>query len=160
MFKSRENTAMNAAILCPAVCLSDVINKAEKHGNVHVVANVHEPTIFCLSLVKNKPTWLHWGELKFDAPLQKSISFASILTEQLQQVCQWKYLHGGGGGGYVFKPTCVFGSVFHFKLLWVVVFGGLFFNVFHFKLLWVVFWVVFKKKRFHASLCLWVSFSF
>ena len=112
---------MNAAILRPAVCLSDVINKAEKHGNVHVVANVHEPTIFGPSLVKNKPTWLHRGELKLDAPKKRRRKRAFLLYQYRQNnhkyanenICKFFCVCAF----YVFKPTCVSGSVFHINLL-------------------------------------------
>ena len=112
---------MNAAILRPAVCLSDVINKAEKHGNVHVVANVHEPTIFGPSLVKNKPTWLHRGELKLDAQKKEEEEkehFFSINIDRTTTSMPMKiFAHFCVCAFYVFKPTCVSGSVFHINLL-------------------------------------------
>ena len=129
MLKSRENTAMNAAILCPAVCLSDVINKAEKHGNVHVVANVREPTIFCLPLVKNKTTWLHGGELKFDAPPSER---AFLLYQYWQYNCN-KYANetisiGGWGGGvfFMFSSQPVSLGQFFILSFCELFFGGVF----------------------------------
>lgn len=50
----------------------------------------HGPTIFCSSLVKSKPTWLHPGELPFKA---KHYFFCVyILVEQPNEACRWKCL--------------------------------------------------------------------
>ena len=48
---------MSAAIVCPAVCFSDVVNKAGIYGKS--IQNIMSQSFSCSSLVKSEPTWLH-----------------------------------------------------------------------------------------------------
>ena len=50
-FENRKNTTLSAAIFCPAVCISDVINRAGMCGKcVRYIIIRHEPAFFCLLL--------------------------------------------------------------------------------------------------------------
>ena len=55
-----KNTTVGATMLCPAVCISDVTNKAGMCGKTYQVP------VFRFSVVKSKSTWLHPEESKFD----------------------------------------------------------------------------------------------
>ena len=64
--ESRENTTVSAAILCPAACISDVINTARICGKstIHVTLRLF---LLLASLVKSESTWLRPEKLKFEA---------------------------------------------------------------------------------------------
>jgi len=68
-FQNRETTPVSAAILNPAVCISDVIGKAGMF--VNSVKYVKKQT-FRSSLVKREATWQRLKELSMK---QKWISF-------------------------------------------------------------------------------------
>ena len=66
MFESHENIAMRAAILCQAVCVSDIMTKTGKCGTVEC-PSCELAFLFCFlisSLAKSRPTWLWPEELK------------------------------------------------------------------------------------------------
>ena len=65
MFESRENTTVSAAFLCKAVCISDVINKADMCGKS--IAYVTSQPFSAHDWSKSEPTWLLPEELKFEA---------------------------------------------------------------------------------------------
>lgn len=60
-----ENTTMTGAILCPAVCVSDLMNKANVCGKS--VDNNSQGNLSCFPLIKSKPVWLGTEDLKFVA---------------------------------------------------------------------------------------------
>ena len=62
---------MDAAVLCPAVCNSDVMEKGRIRGKGIKIR--HELDFFCSSLVKCKPTLLlRPSELRFEAKCPSS----------------------------------------------------------------------------------------
>ena len=60
--KSCENASMSAAILCPAVCISDVIACVARKNTEHSQTNY-----FLFFTGKGESTWYCSGELKFKA---------------------------------------------------------------------------------------------
>ena len=46
--------------------------------------------LFCSSLVKSDPTWLHPEELRFEA---ENTPIVSLLIEEWNEACRWKYFH-------------------------------------------------------------------
>ena len=83
---------MRAAILCPAVCISDVINKAKTCGkSINYVTNI---------------TWLRPEELQFEA---KGLLPYYGGNKQMKPAGRWKYLQLF----YVLRSSCVFGRVLH-----------------------------------------------
>ena len=46
--------------MCPAVCISDGLIKV---GMCAKYQRRHEPSVFCSSLIKSEPTWLHPEEV-------------------------------------------------------------------------------------------------
>ena len=68
----KENTAMNAAILCMAMCVYDVMNK------VGTSVLRQQRALFCSSLIKSELTWLRPagdGE-----PMTSNSSFTQLLS--------------------------------------------------------------------------------
>ena len=64
--ENRENTTVSAAILCSAVCVSDVVNKGGTCGkSMKYVTN--QSFLFCSSLVKSEPKWPRPKEPKIEA---------------------------------------------------------------------------------------------
>ena len=55
---------MSAASLCPAVSISDVMNKAGLYGKR---ISQSQANLFCSSMVKSDLTWLHPEEIMFEA---------------------------------------------------------------------------------------------
>ena len=67
---------MSAASLCPAVSISDVINKAGLYGKRITQSQAN---LFCSSMVKSDLTWLRPEEVMFEA---KNILLVLILMRQ------------------------------------------------------------------------------
>ena len=66
MFESRENTIVSAAILCAAVWISDVINKARVCGeNIQHVTSCSLAGLYC-SIGKERTKWLRPEELRLE----------------------------------------------------------------------------------------------
>ena len=80
---------MSAAILCLAVCVCDLINKAGMSStSVKYTMNYR----FLFFILKSQHTWLPPEELKFKAqkPKQKQLLFHECQT---YQAYEWKRLH-------------------------------------------------------------------
>ena len=60
--ESHNSTAVRAAILCPVVCVCDIIDKASMRGTSHITSR-----FVCFSMLKNKSTWLHPEQFKFQS---------------------------------------------------------------------------------------------
>ena len=70
-FESHENMTMSVAILCQALCISDATT-GKAGVCVAKVLNTSRASLFLLSLVKSKGTWMHPWELRFRGHTHKS----------------------------------------------------------------------------------------
>ena len=64
MLESHKNTALNAAILCPAFCIHDIMNNADMCEKSSWSASTDQDNDFCSKLVKE---WIMPWEAKFEA---------------------------------------------------------------------------------------------
>ena len=78
---SRQNTTVGAAILCPAVCVSDVIKKAGLRGKR--IKYVTRQPISPSATVESEPTWPGPEELKFQVKnkTKKQLALVEHLNE-------------------------------------------------------------------------------
>ena len=69
-FESHENMTMSVVILCQALCISDATT-GKAGVRVAKVLNTSRASLFLLSLVKSKATWMHPWELRFKGHTKK-----------------------------------------------------------------------------------------
>ena len=121
MFESHRNTAMGAAILCPAVCVSNITSSAGMCGrslkyvvrhpfsalcrcrvNQHVWQKYQlcrEASFFCSLSVQSEPTWLHPVELRFEAEKVLCINIVKRTKIKHADEDSWTFL--------ITRPACV-----------------------------------------------------
>ena len=83
MFETHKYTAMSTAILCLAVHVFDIMNKAGMWGVS--ICYVMSPFFFCCSVEKSEPAWLQPEKPQFKAP--KSTYVAWIWIEPPYRSC-------------------------------------------------------------------------
>ena len=99
--KKKINVSCETAILRPAVCVSDVKNKASMCGKSF--EKCHVPALFCSSLAKSKLTWPH--ELGFEAEKIQQLLEVLIKTAECSRQIIFEHFV------YVVRPTYIFNLI-------------------------------------------------
>ena len=96
----KTDVSCETAILRPAVCVSDVRNKASMCGKSF--EKCHVPAVFCSSLAKSKLTWLCPNELGFEAEkIQQLLEVLIKTAECSRQIIFEQFV-------YAVRPTYMF----------------------------------------------------